>query len=74
MKFVNGMEFENGEWCKILNRWTKGGNDRIYINNENRKSCGYVDLKTGDVHWASGVYASMPGAAEFVAAILDLEF
>ena len=73
MKFQNG-EFSAAGWTKILARWTKGGNDRVYINNDNRKSCGYIDLKTREVHWAAYAYGQMPGAQEYVDAILSMEF
>ena len=46
MKFENGMEVKapsNG-FIRTLNRWTKAGKDRVYINGGSRKGDGYVDL------------------------------
>lgn len=75
MKYQNG-EFSAAGWTKILNRWTKGNHDRIYINNDNSRhtTCGYIDLKTREVNWAAYAYSVIPGAQEYVNAILDLEF
>lgn len=73
MKYQNG-KYAAAGWEKILNRWTKGDHDRVYINNDNRKSCGYIDLKTGEVHWAAYAYSVMDGAQDYVDAILALEF
>ena len=43
--FVDGMEITMDGVVRTLNRWTKYGNDRVYINNPNSKSNdGYVDL------------------------------
>ena len=41
--FVNGMEITMNGVTRTLNRWTKNGMDRVYINYD-RKSDGYVDL------------------------------
>lgn len=30
-------------------RWTKYGKDRIYINYRNKRSVGYIDMKTGEL-------------------------
>ena len=73
MKYRNG-EFSAAGWTKILNRWTNGNNDRVYINNDNRVSCGYIDLKTREVHWSAYAYSVMPGADEYIEAILAMEF
>ena len=46
MKFENGMEVKapsNG-FIRTLNRWTKAGKDRVYINGGSRKGDVYVDL------------------------------
>ena len=72
MEFKNGMVFEYAGWSKVLNRWTKNGKDRIYINNENRKTCGYIDLVSGEVVWSAYCYSVMPGAAEYTDAIKSL--
>ena len=44
--FTNGMKISVDGNIRTLTRWTKAGHDRIYINGENRKSEGYVDLNT----------------------------
>lgn len=41
--FVDGMEITMNGITRTLNRWTKNGMDRVYINYD-RKSDGYVDL------------------------------
>lgn len=49
-KFENGMSitvsYDSGDYTRTLNRWTKNGKDRIYINDYKGRSEGYVDLKT----------------------------
>lgn len=45
-KFVDGMEITFDGYTTILRRWTKGNQDRIYLNAATgRKNYGYVDLK-----------------------------
>ena len=44
-EIVNGMEITFEGMTCTLNRWTKGNQDRVYINGDCRKSYGYVDLK-----------------------------
>lgn len=44
-EFVDGMEITVDGYTRTLNRWTKNGHDRIYINGGGRKGDGYVDLK-----------------------------
>lgn len=73
----NNMTYKNGEfqaagWCKVLRRWTKADHDRIYINNANGTSCGYIDLQDGTAH-ANGTYENMAGWNEYCEAILALE-
>lgn len=41
--FENGMEITMNDVTRTLNRWTKNGMDRVYINS-GRKNDGYVDL------------------------------
>lgn len=43
VKFENGMEITMNDVTRTLNRWTKNGMDRVYIN-YGRKNNGYVDL------------------------------
>lgn len=47
IKFENNMTVYADGYERELVRWTKYGNDRIYINGGSRKGDGYVDLKTG---------------------------
>lgn len=42
-KFRDGMEITMNGVTRTLNRWTKSGMDRVYIN-YGRKNDGYVDL------------------------------
>ncbi|MCI8978678.1 MAG: hypothetical protein HFI99_17000 [Lachnospiraceae bacterium] len=44
-KFTDGMEITIDGSTRTLNRWTKGGYDRVYINGGSRKGDGFVDLK-----------------------------
>ena len=41
--FVNGMEITINGVTRTLNRWTKNGMDRVYIN-YGKKNDGYIDL------------------------------
>lgn len=43
VEFANGMEITMNDVTCTLNRWTKCGMDRVYIN-RNGKRDGYVDL------------------------------
>lgn len=72
MMTLRNSEFSAAGWTKYLNRWTKGNHDRVYINNDNGKSCGYIDVKAHKVVWAAPSYAYMPGADEYVNAIMQL--
>lgn len=45
--FTNGMEITVDGCTRTLNRWSKGGMDRVYINGGCRKGDGYVDIKNG---------------------------
>lgn len=47
-KFEDGMEITVDGYTRVLNRWTKYGNDRIYVNGGSRKGEGYIDLKNGN--------------------------
>lgn len=69
-KFENGMEFEHNGWCKILKRWTKNGHDRVYVNRENGKSEGYIDLISKE----NCITNKCPGWEEYGEAILALDF
>ncbi len=43
VEFVNGMEITMNDVTCTLNRWTKYGMDRVYINRYGKRD-GYVDL------------------------------
>ena len=45
-EFVNGMAITMNGVTRTLNRWTKNGMDRVYINFD-RKNDGYIDLVSG---------------------------
>ena len=45
-KFENGMQITMLGVTRTLNRWTKNGHDRVYINYD-RKNDGYIDLVSG---------------------------
>lgn len=44
-KFEDGMEVTVDGYTRTLNRWTKGGYDRVYINGGSHRGDGFVDLK-----------------------------
>lgn len=48
-KFQNGMKITINGVARTLNRWTKNGMDRVYLNygDYGRKTDGYVDLVNG---------------------------
>lgn len=48
--FTNGMEITVSGCTRTLNRWTKAGYDRVYINGGCRKGDGFVDIKNGKMH------------------------
>lgn len=54
-KFVNGMEITIDGETRTLNRWTKGGYDRVYINGGTRKGDGFVDLNSGRYYLRKGL-------------------
>ncbi len=45
-EFTDGMEITVDGCTRTLNRWKKGGHDRVYINGGSRKGDGFVDLKS----------------------------
>lgn len=45
--FENGMKITIDGYTRTLTRWSKGNNDRIYINDGTRNGDGFVDLKSG---------------------------
>lgn len=48
VKFQNHMEVTTSDgYVRELSRWTKGGYDRVYINDGCRRGDGFVDLNTG---------------------------
>lgn len=69
IKFVDGMDITVNGYTRVLNRWTKNGHDRVYINGGSRKGDGYVDLKTGYVHTGSLSYQT-----KIAEIILAMEF
>ncbi len=68
-KFESGMEITMLGITCVLNRWTKHGHDRVYIN-RNGRSDGYIDLRTGEVY-LSNKYLYLSRIAD---AILSMEF
>lgn len=71
MKFINGMEVTTSDgYTRILNRWTKNGMDRVYINGGSRKGDGYVDLKTCETHLNGNIRYQK----EIAEMILDMYF
>lgn len=60
--FENGMTITvtetSGEYTRTLNRWTKNGKDRIYINDYKGRSEGYVDLQTMTAHVGDLLYVN----------------
>lgn len=44
-KFVDGMTIIAEGVKRTLNRWTKNGHDRVYINGGSRTGDGFIDLK-----------------------------
>lgn len=68
--FVNGMDIEACGYVRTLNRWTKGGHDRIYINGGSRKGDGWVDIKTGFVHLNN----NLTYTKRMAEMILDMEY
>lgn len=56
MKFTNGMEITTTSGhTRVLNRWTKAGKDRIYINGGSRNGDGFVDLINKTYHLNGGL-------------------
>ena len=53
-KFENGMQIVvtvgTVDYNLTLNRWTKYGKDRVYINDGTRNGAGFVDLVTGKTY------------------------
>lgn len=69
--FVNGMEITMNGVTRTLNRWTKNGMDRVYINND-RNSDGYVDLIAHKAIGGKG--CGYDYHKNIVAAILSMNF
>lgn len=67
--FTNGMEITVDGYTRILNRWTKGSHDRVYINGGGRRGDGWVDVKTGVSNTNNLSYAN-----KMVEKILAMEF
>lgn len=71
MNFVDGMEITMNGVTRTLNRWTKNGMDRVYINYD-RKSDGYVDLVSRKAIGGKG--SSYEYHEKIVSAILSMNF
>lgn len=71
IKFVDGMNIVIDGYTRELNRWTKYGRDRVYINGGSRKGEGFVDLVTGKAHLrnSGSTYGN-----KMVKAILSMQF
>lgn len=79
MKFTNGMsvtvslDYKPGTditYTRTLNRWTKAGKDRVYINGGSTKGDGYVDLISRKAY-LRGEYTYQVKIAEM---ILEMDF
>lgn len=68
-KFVDGMTVTFEGYTATLRRWTKGNQDRIYLNAEGRKNYGYVDLKEN-----ADLTINVCWSRKMAAAILSMEF
>lgn len=71
VKFANGMEITMNDVTRTLNRWTKNGMDRVYINN-GRNGDGYVDLVSRKAVGGKG--SGYDYHTKIVAAILTMQF
>lgn len=69
-KFENGMVITMENITRTLNRWTKNGMDRVYIN-DGRNADGYVDLVARKSVGGSSKYTYHN---KIVAAILSMTF
>lgn len=69
-KFENGMTVTVDGYTRVLNRWTKGNQDRVYINGGSRKGDGWVDIKNG----VSNLYGHLAYQTKIAKMILALEF
>lgn len=67
-KFENGMTVVADGYERTLNRWTKNGMDRVYINGGTRRGDGYIDLKTRKAY-LRGNYTYQRKIAEAVLAM-----
>ena len=67
-KFTDGMEITVDGYTRTLNRWTKGGYDRVYINGGSRKGDGFVDLKN-KMMFLNGAYTFQVKIAEKILAM-----
>lgn len=69
MKFSNGMSVTTSDgYTRVLNRWTKGEHDRIYINGGSHSGDGYVDLVDRSAH----LYGGLKYQKEIADMILDM--
>ena len=72
---LNGKQFEDGEIITFeghtctLKRWTKGSQDRVYLNNGSLRGCGYVDLKKKSYYAINDFWAR-----KMALAVLSMEF
>lgn len=71
VKFVDGMEISMNNVTCTLNRWSKYGKDRVYIN-RNGKNDGYVDLVCRKAFGGKG--SGSDYHTKIVAAILTMKF
>ena len=67
--FVNGMEITMNDVTRTLNRWTKNGMDRVYIN-YGKKNDGYIDLVSRKIV-GGNKYEYL---AKIAAAVLSMNF
>lgn len=72
-KFRNGMKVSEGSYIRILNRWTKNGADRVYINGTSRKGDGYVDLTTKEFKYG-GCFQAPDELTAMAKRILEMDF
>lgn len=73
VKFKNGMRIQVGSAYYDLRRWTKYGNDRVYINDSTRKGAGYVDLNTMEF-LGGNAWLATPNLDKAAKIILAMEF
>lgn len=66
-KFTDGMEITVDGVTRTLNRWTKGGYDRVYINGGCRKGDGFIDLKNRKAFLNGGLLFQVKMAEKILA-------